>query len=129
MNDISQHISTEETNSLFHKAASYAIKAIIAAFIAKFLFTAIWLDLPSRISEILGYLISLLLISAIPAGFIALCGIPRFGKRKLLWKGLVGLLLPMILIIVSLSVQAMLIESVRQHPELLKQSEAAKDKP
>lgn len=39
---------------------------------------------------------SLLMFSAIPAGILALFGIPKFGKKKLLWKGLVGILVPIL---------------------------------
>ena len=47
----------------------------------------------------LGFIPTIAIISAIPAGVIALCGIPRYGRRKLLWKGLVGMILPIVLFV------------------------------
>jgi len=45
---------------------------------------------------------SLLFLLSIVFGAIALCGIPRYGKRRLLWKGLIGVFVPILLIIAAI---------------------------
>jgi hypothetical protein len=98
MNATSQE-SEEKLDSLFHKAASFAIFAIVASFVLQFVYGKIWLQLPPDAARLLGFVPSIAIISAIPAGVIALCGIPRYGRRKLLWKGLVGMILPIVLFV------------------------------
>ena len=41
-------------------------------------------------------------LSALPAGIIALCGIPKHGRKTLLWKGLVGVIVPILLIALAI---------------------------
>ncbi|MCM2276154.1 MAG: hypothetical protein NDI75_15300 [Candidatus Didemnitutus sp.] len=45
---------------------------------------------------------ALLMLSAIPAGIIALCGVSKHGKKKLLWKGLVGVFVPIVFIAMAI---------------------------
>jgi hypothetical protein len=96
--DAAHQESDLQLDSLFHKAASFGICAIVAFFVLQFVYAQIWLRLPSDAARLLGLAPTLAIISAIPAGFIALCGIPRYGRRKLLWKGLVGMFLAIVLL-------------------------------
>jgi len=52
-----------------------------------------------RIGSLLG---GVVMLAAIPFGVVALCGIPKFGKNQLLWKGLVGVLVPMVLLAMAI---------------------------
>jgi len=92
--ETSQQEPGERVDSLFHKAGSFAIYAIVASFVLQFAYGQVWLRLPATAARLLGFIPTITIISAIPAGFIALCGIPRYGRKKLLWKGLVGTILP-----------------------------------
>src|SRR4051794_1410493 len=87
----------EKLDSLFHQAASLAIYLIVASFVIQFVYAQVSLRISPGAARLLGFIPLIALISAIPAGFIALCGIPRYGRRMLLWKGLVGLILPLVL--------------------------------
>lgn len=124
MTNDSPNPEAEPTNLPFHRAGSYAVGALIATMVLQFIYMKVFfLRLSPHASRLAGYVPLLVMLSAIPAGFIALCGIPRFGRKKLLWKGLVGLLVPLALVWTSMQVTAMLIESVRQHPEILMKSD------
>lgn len=83
------------TSSIHHKASKYALVALIGSFFINILATRSELRGTDN-----GYLISLVagvfFLSAFPAGIIALCGIKKHGPRKLLWRGLIGVLLPVI---------------------------------
>jgi len=115
--------------SLFHRAGSFAVGALIATPIIQFIYMkAFFLQLSARASALVGYIPLLVMLSAIPAGFIALCGIPKYGRRKLLWKGLLGFLLPFILFWLSVQVRALLVETVT-HPERFQQSTQEPAKP
>lgn len=108
----------ERLDSLFHKAASFAVYAIVASFVAQFIYAHIWLRLSPSVSRWLSFVPTMVMISAIPAGFIALCGIPRFGRRKLLWKGLLGLIFPIVLFVFvmyySAYLQARIVEETQK---------------
>ena len=85
-----------DPKSIHHKAASYAVWALVASFVVNGLSSG--LADPNRapiVQVIISATLGFLVLSAIPAGVIALCGIPRYGKEKLLWKGLVGVLAPL----------------------------------
>ncbi len=45
-----------------------------------------------------GILMGLLFLSAIPAGIVALCGVRKHGRKGLLFPGLLGALLPFLLV-------------------------------
>ena len=51
---------------------------------------------------------------AVPAGVVALFGIPRYGRRELLWKGLVGILVPLVLFSAGIFVALLLREHARE---------------
>jgi hypothetical protein len=72
----------ENLDSLFHKAASFGIYAIVASFALQFIYGQIWLRLSPDAARLIGFIPTIAIISAIPAGFIALCGIPRYGRRN-----------------------------------------------
>jgi hypothetical protein len=116
--------------SPFHKAASYAVFALLSSFVLQFVYTKFfWLRLSERSSAMAGYVPLIVMLSAVPAGFIALCGIPKYGRKRLLWKGLTGLFIPFILVWVSIQVRAVLVETVRDHPEWLQSEEKPDEKP
>jgi len=88
----------EQPSLLHHKAAKYAVIALGVAFVINVsgqLSSAGGTSVVTRVISLLG---GLLFLSAIPAGVIALCGIPKHGCRYLLWRGLVGILVPVLLI-------------------------------
>jgi MFS family permease len=64
---------------------------------------------------------ALLLLSSIVLGTIALCGISRYGRKKLLWKGLVGILVPILFILLAfagfLKAKRLSEERARQHQQ------------
>jgi hypothetical protein len=115
--DAERHQSEEKFNSPFHKAASFAIYAIVASFVLQFVYGQIWLRLSPGAARVLGFIPTIAIISAIPAGFIALCGIPRYGHRKLLWKGIVGVLVPIVLFVVTMRISAYFAPILRAGPE------------
>ena len=129
MNNDSTESDARPSDSLFHKAASFAVFALVSSFVLQFIYGKIWLRLSERASELAGLVPLVVMISAIPAGFIALCGIPRYGKKKLLWKGLLGLIAPIVLFWVSVQIRESIRDSVRQHPEWLKQDDKPSSKP
>ncbi len=93
-----------ETSSFFHKAATYSVIALVASFVLQFLLSGISRNLPPDSARFLLYIPTVVVVSAIPAGIIALCGIPKYGFKKLLWKGLVGTIIPVVLFIMSVIV-------------------------
>lgn len=89
----------EEPPSLFyHKAAKYAVIALGVAFGISFFGQLSSAGGPSVVTRVISLIGGLLFLSAVPAGVIALCGIPKHGCRYLLWRGLVGVLVPVLLI-------------------------------
>ncbi|HEY4245991.1 MAG TPA: hypothetical protein VGM64_03990 [Lacunisphaera sp.] len=116
-------------SSLFHKAGSFAVGALVATPILQFIYMkAFFLQLSDGASALVGFVPMIVMLSAIPAGFIALCGIPKYGSKKLLWKGLLGLLIPFILFWLSVQVRALLVETV-VHPERFQQGTQEPAKP
>ena len=89
----------DKSDSLFHRAANYALYAIVASFVLKFAYAQVWLRLSPGAARLLGFVPEIVMISAIPAGLIALGGIPRYGRAKLLWKGIVGVFFPILLFV------------------------------
>jgi hypothetical protein len=55
-------------------------------------------DVDPSVRRWLSIAVGVVLISAIPAGVLALAGIRKHGRRGLLWKGLLGAILPAMLI-------------------------------
>jgi len=82
-----------------HRAAKFAITVILVGF-ALSLFGQLMFPvnaksgLPSGFLSLIG---GALILSAIPASIIAFCGIPKHGCSYLLWRGLVGILVPMLM--------------------------------
>ena len=95
--------ATTSESAFCYKAATYAVIAPVAAFASSFLTSALHLMLARSVARVVNGVIAqleiLLLLSAIPAGIIALRGIPRYGKRKLLWKGLFGILVSILMLV------------------------------
>lgn len=88
---------TENKPSFHHKAAKYAVAALGAAFLVNL--TA---QFPAgggnpSVSRVVSLIGGMLFLSAIPAGVVALCGIRKHGCRYLLWRGLAGILVPVLL--------------------------------
>ena len=129
MTNDSTSLESQPFSSLFHKAGSFAVGALVATPILQFIYMkAFFLQLSERVSALVGFVPLIVMLSAIPAGFIALCGIPKYGRKKLLWKGLLGLLVPFILFWLSVQVRALLVETV-EHPERFQQSPQEPAKP
>ncbi len=106
MNNPPAGSETSAPPTLFHRAGSYAIGAIVASFILQLVCAQARLHLPPTAARWLGLIPALVMVTAVPAGLIALCGIPSYGVRKLLWKGLVGLFVPVLLLVLAMYVAA-----------------------
>jgi len=96
------------SDSLHHKAGNYALLALVGSFVLQFFSFSLAPSLPAGVAVFLGLLPTLVIMSAIPAGIIALCGIPKHGPKRLLWKGLAGVIIPIVLFLASLYVVARL---------------------
>lgn len=97
---------TPSPNSFFHKAASVGVWSLLGSFAVN-----ITLSGPARVAAQEGgrqfyygvtLVTSLLMLTSVVGGPIALCGIPRYGKRKLLWKGLVAAVVPILLVLAAI---------------------------
>jgi len=95
-----QHSSKVQVSdtSFFHKAASYAVLAMLFA---------VAISLGGRIFDalkeppfaaLISGLAKLLFASAVPAGILALCGMVKYGTSRLLIKGLAGVILPLLVL-------------------------------
>jgi len=86
-----------QPKSFYHTAAQYGALIIPLGLVLSALFRM----LPDPAKSIMAMFSGLLLLSAPIAGIIGLCGIPQYGTRKLLWKSLVAILLPLFLLIAA----------------------------
>lgn len=95
-----------QSNSFFHKAASFGVWSLLGSFAVNILLSG-----PARAAAQEGMrqfyywvvlLTTLLMLASVVCGVIALCGIPRYGKRKLLWKGLVAGIVPVLLVLAAI---------------------------
>ena len=95
----------EQKPPFVYRAAKYSVTVLLVA---------VGLNLLNQFSQppgsamgTAGFVLSLiggaLFLSAVPAGIIALCGIPKHGCRYLLWRGLVGVLVSVLLIAIAAS--------------------------
>lgn len=92
-----------EVSSISHKAANYAVIVIPVCFgLTPMLRNFAGVFSVPLIRELITSIPAALLLSAVPAGIIALCGIPQFGKKKLLWKGLTGIIVPVLMILLMI---------------------------
>lgn len=93
--------ATEPVSSFHHKAASYGVLIIPTAIALNVTLvagvSAALSEAPPLVRAGISAIPGFLILSALPAGVIALCGIPKYGRKKLLWKGLVGVLVPVLL--------------------------------
>ncbi|PTY01975.1 hypothetical protein DB347_25220 [Opitutaceae bacterium EW11] len=111
----------EKLDSLFHKAGSFSIYAIVASFVLQFVYSRIWMRVSPDAARLLGLIPTVAMISAIPAGVIALCGIPHYGRKKLLWKGLVGMICPIVLFVFSVYFSAYLRARIIEETQKMEQ--------
>ncbi|PTX96459.1 hypothetical protein [Opitutus sp. ER46] len=85
--------------TLHHRVAAYAALAVPGSIALNLALSVIVTRTPAgAVHFILTTIPLLVMLSAIPAGIFALCGIPRYGTRGLLWRGLFGIILPIILV-------------------------------
>lgn len=96
--------------SFHHKAANFAVIVLPVSIGLSLMLNQITGFLPPVLRFAASLLPAIVMISAIPAGIIALCGIPRHGMKKLLWKGLVGVIIPLFLTVSAM----MLANSLRK---------------
>lgn len=87
----------ENGPSFHHKAAKYAVLVIVITFCIN-LAAQISTQNTGPVNQIISLIGGLMFLSAIPAGIIALVGVRKYGCRYLLWRGLVGILVPALLI-------------------------------
>lgn len=113
------------TSSFYHRVANYAVLIFPVAFVINIFASMVVRADPENISGgvrgLLNAISGLLALTALPAGIIALCGIPKYGRKKLLWKGLVGILLPLLFILLAvpafLKVRERALERAQQSQE------------
>ena len=55
-------------------------------------------------STVIGIVSGFIILSGIVFGIIGLCGIPKYGKRGLLSKSIIGIAIPIILILLAIPV-------------------------
>ena len=91
-----------QTDSRHHTAANYAVGAIGLSFLLNIAVAPSLRGSPPALSFGFSLFTGAVLVSAIPAGIIGLCGIKKFGRKRLLWKSLVGVLLPVLLTVMAL---------------------------
>jgi hypothetical protein len=82
-----------EVASVYHKAARYAVYAVVCSISAHILLYAFGAN---RLLGLLDPILVAIILSAFPAGVVALCGIRKFGRKKLLFRGLVGVVAPIV---------------------------------
>lgn len=93
------------TSTFYHRAGNYAIVALAGSMFVNIAALSAG-PAPARFRQIVALVVGAVMLSAIPAGVIALLGVRKHGKKGLLWKGLVGVLVPLLL--VALAVPAFL---------------------
>lgn len=79
-------------------AAKYAVVVLLAAFVINLLGQTSTTKDTGAVTRFISLIGGLLFLSAIPAGIIALVGIRKHGCHYLLWRGLVGVLVPVLLL-------------------------------
>ena len=104
---VSQQLETaRQKTSGFHKAANASVVCLAVPFVMNALLCSlIFHELlvgRARYVAVISFLTIALYISAVVCGVIALCGIRKYGKKGLLWKGLVGVLLPICLVLAAI---------------------------
>lgn len=112
-------------SSFHHQAATYAVLALPACIILNIVLGSVVRSAADAFSPtarlVLSAIPGLVMLTALPAGIIALCGIPKHGKKKLLWKGLVGVIVPILLLALAipafLAVKKMSEKKARQQQE------------
>ncbi len=99
--------------SIHHKAARYVGFALVGGFLLNLVLNAGFKGdaMAARIASIGA---GLLFYSAVPAGIIALCGIRKHGRERLLVSGLAGILIPVVLGVLAFAVLAQLRTSSQQ---------------
>lgn len=118
-------VAEEKAPSFHHKAATYAVLAIPACIFLNIVLGGIVRSAAESLSPATRLIFSaipgFIMLSAFPAGIIALCGIPKYGKKTLLWKGLFGVIVPIILMALAVTaffqVKKMSEEKARQRQE------------
>lgn len=93
---------TTESRSVFHRCANASLWCLVAAVGANMLLGPIARAAAGEgatwAPRAFAVAVGLVMFAGVVLGAVALCGIPRHGKRKLLWKGLVGFFLPLLLV-------------------------------
>jgi hypothetical protein len=85
-------------STVYHKAANYAVMAVVGSIVLNITVLGALFSADPLFRRISSLLVGIVLLSAIPAGIVALCGIRKCGKSGLLGKGLAGVLIPILLI-------------------------------
>lgn len=106
------------TNSFFHKAATaslFAVPLSIAVNIVSGAGTT-QLDPEMRrlVSMAVGIFAGVLLLLGLIAGVIAFFGIPKYGTKGILWKALVGTVLPLLFVVLAIPAVMGATERARQ---------------
>lgn len=96
--ELPAELSEDSGPSFYHKAAKYAVLVLLVAFVINLLAQTTTSKDTDAITRVISLIGGLLFLSAIPAGIIALVGIRKHGCHYLLWRGLVGILVPALLL-------------------------------
>jgi predicted membrane protein len=104
-------IATPQSGSYYHFAASYAVYVVPASIALNMLLGSATAGVAPSVRSAVMLIPGLLFFSAVPAGVIALVGIRKHGVRKLLWKGLFGIVVPIVLFVAAIFAFQMVRES------------------
>lgn len=105
-------------NSFFHKAATVSLFAVplsIAVNMVSGAGTAQFdPEMRRLVILVVGILAGVIMLLGLVAGVVALCGIPKYGKKGILWKALVGTVLPLFLVVLAIPAVMGATERARQ---------------
>ncbi|MFT3781061.1 MAG: hypothetical protein QM790_03530 [Nibricoccus sp.] len=93
---------TQQRSSVFHKAANLGLILLVSAWLFWVLGLPLFKSASRAVRVGMAYVPLSLGTLAILAGIAALVGIRKFGRQKLLWKGLVCCLVPVVLLLIAL---------------------------
>ena len=82
---------------LHHHAANYAVWSLVGSVALSIFGAGMAAQAGAPARQVLSIVAGLVMLSAMPAGLIALLGIPRHGPSGLLWKGILGIAVPIAL--------------------------------
>jgi len=93
---------SSQVSSVNHKAANLGLILLLVAWLFSFFATRPLSSFGGVARQIGAYAPVVLYVGAMASGAVALIGIKRFGRKVLLWKGLVACLVPILLVLLAI---------------------------